>query len=73
MIGHGRYRSLGASDGGRARPTQLLPNLGSMPFTSQQKAALDARARAVHSAPPWIHPALSLFAWASALSLMLFN
>lgn len=55
------YRGMGASDGRRNRPTQVLPTLNSQPFTSNQKQALDARARAVVNAPPWIHPALSLF------------
>jgi hypothetical protein len=32
-----------------------------MPFTQVQKAVLDARARAVASAPPFIHPDLSFF------------
>lgn len=55
------YRGMGASDGRRSRPRQALPMLGSLPFTSQQKAALDARARAVVNAPPWIHPNLTLW------------
>jgi hypothetical protein len=49
-----------------------------MPFTDTQKQILDARARQVANAPPWIHPALSSdanapadaapFSWASAPS-----
>jgi hypothetical protein len=61
MIANSRYRGLGASDGRRSRPAQALPNLGSMSITSHQKAALDARARSIVSAPPFIHPELSLF------------
>jgi hypothetical protein len=60
MYPRGRSR-LGASDGRRNRPTLLLPNLGRMPFTQHQKAALDARARSVATAPPFIHPELSLW------------
>jgi hypothetical protein len=32
-----------------------------MPFTNPQKAVLDAKAWAVHTAPPFIHPSLSFF------------
>jgi hypothetical protein len=55
------YRGLGASDGRRNRPAALLPTLNTQPFSANQKAALDARAKSVANAPPWIHPALSLF------------
>jgi len=44
---------------GPKRP--LLPNLGSQPFTATQKASLDLKARALHNAPPFIHPDLSFF------------
>ena len=40
---------------------QLLPSLGKMPLNSTPKAALHAKANAVASAPPYIHPALTLF------------
>jgi hypothetical protein len=52
---------LGAPDGRRNRPAQPLPNLGKMPWTQHQKAALHARAQTVLSASPYIHPALSLW------------
>jgi len=55
------YRGLGASDGRRNRPAALLPTLNTLPFTAHQKAALDARAKSVANAPPWIHPQLSLW------------
>src|SRR5271154_834140 len=61
MIGSSRYRSIGASSGRSARPSQALPNLGGMKITQNQKAALDARARSIVQAPPFIHPELSLF------------
>jgi hypothetical protein len=60
MLGH-RNRGMGNSSGRRPMRSQLLPNLGKMPFTNLQKAALDARAQAVASAPPFIHPELSFF------------
>lgn len=52
-------RRLGASDGRRNRPQQLLPSLGKMPFNQQQKSILNSKAGLVQSAAPWIHPALS--------------
>lgn len=52
-------RSLGASNGRRTRSAQLLPALGSMPFTQAQKSLLNTKAQLVQSAAPWIHPALS--------------
>jgi hypothetical protein len=52
---------LGASDGRRNRPVQQLPNLAQMPISRLQKAALDARSKAVLAGAPYIHPALSLF------------
>jgi hypothetical protein len=52
----GIYRGLGAPNGRRTQAPQALPNLGKMPFSQTQKAALDAR-----SAPPFIHPQLSLW------------
>jgi hypothetical protein len=54
-------RRMGNSDGRRNPPEQLIPNLGQMPLTQVQKAMLDARARAIASAPPFIHPDLSSF------------
>lgn len=60
MLGS-RNRGMGASNGRRTQSSQLLPNLGKMPFSNLQKAALDARARAVAQAPPFIHPDLSFF------------
>jgi hypothetical protein len=54
-------RGMGNSDGRRTPPAQLLPNLGQMPLSHLQKAMLDARARAIASAPPFIHPDLTLF------------
>ena len=52
---------LGAPSGRRTYAPQVLPNLGRMPFTQAQKAALDAQANAIKSAPPLINPAISLF------------
>jgi hypothetical protein len=54
-------RGLGAPDGRRTRQPQPLPNLGRMPWTSLQKAVMDARARTLLAASPFIHPNLSLF------------
>lgn len=53
----GRHRT----DGRRTDTSQLLPNLGQMPFTATQKYVLDQRARAVALAPPYIHPNLNFF------------
>jgi hypothetical protein len=58
---YGRYRGMGNSDGRRTPPEQLLPNLGQMPLSHLQKAMLDARARAIATAPPFVHPDLTLF------------
>ncbi len=52
---------LGYSDGRRARSAQLLPQLGSMPFTRAQKQLLDSKAEVIHEAAPWVHPDLSFF------------
>ena len=52
-------RRLGATDGRRTRPAQLLAQLGNMPFTQQQKSILNTKASLVQSAAPWIHPGLS--------------
>lgn len=52
---------LGRSDGRRAYSPTLLPNLNRMPFTHVQKATLDAKAYAVQTAPPFIHPNLNFF------------
>lgn len=56
----GRWQGMGGSDGRRNRGPQHLPNLRTAPFTPHQKAALDARARAIISASPYIHPNLTL-------------
>lgn len=52
---------LGRSDGRKTYSTPILPDLNRMPFTPVQKAILDAKGFAVKTAPPFIHPALSLF------------
>jgi hypothetical protein len=52
-------RRLGASDGRRTRSAQLLPQLGSLPFSQQQKSVLNMKGNLVQSASPWIHPSLS--------------
>src|SRR5271170_6816070 len=57
----GLGRNLGRSDGRRSTQAQLLPNLGSLPFTHAQKATLHAKAFAVQNAPPFLHPSLNFF------------
>lgn len=54
-------RGLGASDGRRSYQPQLLSNLGQQPFTTAQKAVLDAKAFAVQNASPFLHPSLDFF------------
>jgi hypothetical protein len=56
-----RSSSLGRSDGRRSYTPKLLPNLNRMPFTHVQKATLDAKAYAVQTAAPFIHPNLNFF------------
>jgi hypothetical protein len=51
----------GASDGRRTRMPEVLSQLGSMPFTKAQKQALDGKGWMIQTAPPWVHPSLSLF------------
>ncbi len=57
----GLGRNLGRGDGRRSNQPKLLPNLGKMPFSPTQKAALDAKAFQVQTTSPFIHPGLSLF------------
>jgi hypothetical protein len=52
---------LGRNDGRRSYQPKLISNLGSLPFSQAQKAVLDAKAFAIQSAPPFLHPNLNFF------------
>jgi hypothetical protein len=56
--GDGMMR-LGASDGRRPQRQRLLANLGSLPFTQQQKSILNTKANLVQTQPSWINPSIS--------------
>jgi hypothetical protein len=51
----------GAPDGRRTRQPEVLSQLGKMPFTRAQKQALDGKGWMIQTAPPYVHPSLSLF------------
>jgi hypothetical protein len=54
-------RGLGQADGRRSYPDKLVSNLGQLPWTQAQKATLDAKAFAVQTAAPFLHPSLNFF------------
>jgi hypothetical protein len=61
MLRRTQQHSLGSPDGRRNYNPRLLPTLNSQPWTHAQKAIVDQKAYGVQTAPPWIHPNLSLF------------
>lgn len=57
----GRYMGDSNSSLSRGPRTPLIPLLGQMPFTQEQKLALDARALVIDKTPPYINSQLSFY------------